>query len=336
MPRHFDARLVNAPFEDPGLYVDLVFQRRAMLFDLGEISSLSTRKLLRVGDIFITHRHMDHFIGFDCLLRRLLGRDRTINLFGPEGVIDAVEHKLRAYNWNLIGGSEGQLAFCVMEINSSGVAGAARFAGSREFARESRQAERRHDGVILKEPDVLVKAATLDHGMPVLAFAVQERAHVNIWRNKAEAMGLAIGPWLGTFKEAVIRGAPDDTQIDVSWRESATGAPATLPLGELRQSIMRMGAGGKLVYVTDCAYTDANIETIVRLAENADILFIEATFLQSDAEIAAARRHLTAWQAGTIARLAGAKRVVTFHYSPRYRPHAAALDEQAQQAFRGD
>jgi ribonuclease Z len=335
MPRHFDARLVNAPFEDPGLYVDLVFQRRAMLFDLGEISSLSTRKLLRVGDIFITHRHMDHFIGFDCLLRRLLGRDKTINLFGPEGVIDAVEHKLRAYSWNLIKGSEGQLAFRVTEINASGAAGAARFDGSAGFARAPWEPARCQDGVILKEPDVLVKAATLDHGVPVLAFAVQERAHVNIWRNKAEAMGLAIGPWLGAFKEAVIRGAPDDAQIEVSWRESPAGAPATLPLGELRLSIMRMGAGGKLVYVTDCAYTDDNIEAIVRLAKGADILFIEATFLQCDAEIAAARRHLTAWQAGTIARLAGVKRVVTFHYSPRYRPHAEALDEQAQQAFRG-
>jgi ribonuclease Z len=335
MPRHFDASLVNGPFDDPGLYVDLVFQRRAMLFDLGEFSTLSTRKLLRVQDIFVSHRHMDHFMGFDQLLRRLLGRDKTINLFGPEGMIDAVEHKLRAYTWNLIRGYEGQLAFSVIEVSSAGALRAARFAGSAQFARAPSQPERDEEGAILKETDLFVKAAALDHGIPVLAFALQERAHVNIWRNKAEALGLAIGPWLGTFKDAVLRGAPDDTPIKVAWREGAADAPAALPLGALKNSITRTGAGAKLVYVTDCAYTDRNVETIVRLAADADILFIEATFHQSDAAIATARRHLTAWQAGTIARLARAKRVVTFHYSPRYRPDGAALDNEAQAAFHG-
>ena len=32
-------------------------------------------------------------------------------------------------------------------------------------------------------------------------------------------MGLAIGPWLRAFKEATLRGAPDDTFIDVTWRD---------------------------------------------------------------------------------------------------------------------
>jgi hypothetical protein len=33
MPRHFDPALINDPFGDPGLYLDLVFERRALLFD---------------------------------------------------------------------------------------------------------------------------------------------------------------------------------------------------------------------------------------------------------------------------------------------------------------
>jgi ribonuclease Z len=90
MPRHFDPALVNDPFDDPSLYVDLAFERRALLFDLGDIGRMAPRKLLRLSDVFVTHRHMDHFAGFDQLLWHLLGREKVLNLYGPAGMIDAV------------------------------------------------------------------------------------------------------------------------------------------------------------------------------------------------------------------------------------------------------
>ena len=120
MPRHFDAMLINDPFEDPGLYVDLVFERRALLFDLGDLGRLAPRKLLRVSDVFVTHRHMDHFTGFDRLLRLLLGRKKAVGVYGPTGLIDAAEHKLKAYSWNLIEGYEGNLVFRATEIDTGG------------------------------------------------------------------------------------------------------------------------------------------------------------------------------------------------------------------------
>jgi ribonuclease Z len=333
MPRHFDPTLINDPFEDPGLYVDLVFERRALLFDLGDLSRLAPRKLLRVSDIFVTHRHMDHFAGFDQLLRLLLGREKAVGVYGTTGLIDAVEHKLRAYSWNLLDGYEGKLVFHVTETDLAGNLTSAAFSSPTGFKRFEGRTRQSDEGLLLQEPGLHIRATFLDHGEAVLAFALEERAHINVWRNKVEAMGLSIGPWLRAFKEATIRGAPDDTLIEVAWRDRSSDKAASIPLGILKKEIMKITAGRKIAYVVDCSFTDANIEKIVRLAKDADILFIEATFLEADAALAKARHHLTARQAGMIARLAGAKRIVTLHHSPRYKETGHRLAEEAQDAF---
>jgi ribonuclease Z len=56
--------LVNGRTGDPALYIETLFERRAILFDLGDISALSSRKVQRIGAIFVSHAHVDHFIGF--------------------------------------------------------------------------------------------------------------------------------------------------------------------------------------------------------------------------------------------------------------------------------
>jgi ribonuclease Z len=335
MPRHFDPLLVNDRFGDAGLYVDLVFQRRAILFDLGDHATLSVRQLLRVSDIFITHRHMDHFAGFDSLLRLLVGREKILRLYGPPGTIEAVEHKLRAYSWNLVEGYDGNLILRVVDVDETGPMAAAEFQGRSRFARSACERPPCPNGVLACEPDFMVRAAMLDHGMPVLGFALEERTELNIQRNKVESLGLAVGPWLRGLKDAVLGEAGDDAPVTVAWRDSA-GRPATLPLGLLRREILKTGPGRKIAYVVDCAFTPENQDKIVALARHADILFIEATFLDADCAIAAARRHLTARQAGWLGRQAGAKRLVTLHYSPRYKGQGALLQEEAQRAFLKD
>jgi len=333
MPRHFDPTLINDPFDDPGLYVDLVFERRALLFDLGDLGRLAPRKLLRVSDVFVTHRHMDHFAGFDQLLKLLLGREKTVGVYGPASLIDAVEHKLKAYTWNLVEGYEGNLVFRVTEIDSTNNLTSAQFSSRARFERSEGETKQSDRGLLLQEPGLQIRAAILDHGEAVLAFALEERAHINVWRNKVEAMGLSVGPWLRAFKEATLSGAPDGTLIMVAWRDWPSANPASLPLGLLKKEIMKITAGRKIAYVVDCSFTDANAEKIVSLAQNADILFIEATFLDADAALAQARHHLTARQAGTIARLSGVKRLVTLHHSPRYKDKGHRLAEKAQNAF---
>ena len=91
MKSYLRSTLVNDPFGDPGLLVQFLFQKRSLLFDFGDISSLSNGELLKVSHVFVSHTHIDHFIGFDRLLRTVFGREKTITFFGPENFIKNVE-----------------------------------------------------------------------------------------------------------------------------------------------------------------------------------------------------------------------------------------------------
>jgi len=119
MKPSFHPRLINDPFSDPGLFIPFLFQKRAILFDLGDISTLSARDILKISHIFVTHTHMDHFIGFDLLLRHLLGHDKEIHLYGPSGFIKNIEAKLHGYTWNLIENYENTLSLLVTEVHKN-------------------------------------------------------------------------------------------------------------------------------------------------------------------------------------------------------------------------
>ena len=335
MPRLFDASLVNDPFDDPGVLIDVMFERRALLFDIGDLSRLPPRKLLRLSDVFVSHRHMDHFAGFDQLLKVLLGRDQVLNIYGPPGMVDAVGHKLSAYTWNLVTGYAGNLVIRAHELNEDGRLTSVAFQSRHQFARGKAITSDCRDFVLLREPRFHVQAAFLDHGIPSLGFALEETMHVNVWRNRVAEAGLKIGPWLRNLKEAAARGDPDETPIPVEWDEPRSEKPSTLPLGPLKREILQITPGRKTAYVVDAAYTPENCERIIALANDAELLFIEAPFLEFDSMHAKDRQHLTAYQAGSLARRANVKRIVTLHYSPRYEGRGSELEMEALSAFKG-
>lgn len=327
--------LVNGRFGDPALYVDCMFERRAMLFDLGDLHALSPRKLLRLRDIFVSHTHVDHFIGFDQLLRVLVGRERTLRLFGPAGIIEHVGHRLAGYSWNLVHRYATELTLTVTEITAGDEARRAVFRFQNRFRREQERAVAVAGGVLSEDRGFRVRCALLDHGIPCLGFAVEEAQHVNVWKNRLDELGLPVGPWLRDAKQAALAGLPDDTPLCVRWRTAGIEHQRMVSLGDLKGDVLRTVPGQKIGYVVDAAHTAGNVERIVDLVRGADILFIEAAFARADAPRAADRAHLTTDQAGRIARLAGVGRVEPMHFSPRYAGEAERLEREVEEAFRG-
>jgi ribonuclease Z len=330
MRPRFHPRLINGPFDDPGLYIQFLFQHRAMIFDLGDITCLSAKNLLKISHAFVTHTHMDHFIGFDRLLRTLLGREKTLALFGPEGFIKNVEGKLAGYAWNLVSNFNYPLNLEITEVNSQSTV-YRQYSCHDKFLPANESVEQPFNGILYEEPGFTVKAAILDHGIPCLGFAIKEHFHVNILKDGLKKLGLEPGPWLVDFKQALYSRSDPETKFEL--RSGPGEKDRGLRLGELAAKIALITPGQKIAYITDVAYNQANVQRIVGLIEGSDHLFIEAAFLNTHKEIAAEKNHLTAEQAGMLAAMAGVKQFSVFHFSPRFTGEERRLREEARLAY---
>jgi ribonuclease Z len=289
MKPSFHVRLLNNPFEDPSLYVRILRESHALIFDIGFTTSLSTRDILKINNVFVSHMHVDHFIGFDNILRTSLKKESPLKLFGPAGLIDCVYGKLRSYTWNLI--RDYPLIIEVAEITEDLITKAC-FRADNSFGREDK-GSKPYEGVIMKNPYYQVSVAILDHQIPCLAFSLEEDCHINIDKARLTELNL----------------------------------PSEL------KDIATISKGQKLSYVVDAVGSEDNIEKIVELVKGSDLLYIETYFADKDKDRAIKRYHLTAKEAGKIARQAGVGRMEPIHFSPKYTSSPEELIREAKEEF---
>ncbi len=321
MKSYFRHRPVNEPFEDPCLFVGIARQKRALLFDAGDLHRLSPTELYKVSDLFITHMHIDHFIGFDILLRVILRRPIPLRVYGPQGIVRAVQGKLMGYTWNLI--RSYPLMIEVYEILDNSVRHCSFYA--EEGLELQERGSREFNGTILREPFFSVKAISIYHGIPVLAYRIDEEIHINIDRAKLAEKGIETGPWLSEFKEAIVKND----------RNRSFRAPnRTVSFSEV-EDIAIITEGQKISYVMDVSIEEENIERIVDFVRDSDYLYCEAFFLDRDLRLATERNHLTARLAGEIAKRAGVRNLIPMHLSLRYKDHPEIVIEEAMKAFSG-
>jgi ribonuclease Z len=331
----FDARLINDCFSDPGVYLKFKYKNEALLFDMGDLHNLSPRELLKIGYVFVSHTHMDHFAGFDCLLRICLGRDKHISLFGPPGFLRNIEGKISSYTWNLVENYTNDFVLHVTEVHETKKV-VKRYQCRKAFLPETVAEDKVLTGPLADTDNFTVEGTILDHKIPSLAFSLKEKMGINIKKNALNEMELQTGKWLAELKTSIARNDPDETPVTVKKKgTSGNMEEKVLPLGYLKEKIVKITAGKKVSYITDAVFNETNAQRIVKLAEGSDIIFIEAAFMEEDKQRASEKYHLTARQAGRLAREAGAKNMHLFHFSPKYRGKEDFLVKEAEEAFAG-
>jgi ribonuclease Z len=319
------AELINSPFEDPALLVEILWEHRALLFDMGEIGSFRPAKLLKISHAFVSHTHIDHFIGFDTLVRLMLNREKALKVFGPPGFLANVQGKLAGYTWNL---TEGY-PFSVIAAEVHPERTISQIFRSRHRFLPEEKKEGPFTGILEEDSQLKISAAHLDHFIPSLAFALEERFHINVHKERLSERGLSLGPWLKELKDALWRGESGGFCLKVPLEG---GGEKELSLDDLKETVT-FTRGQKIAYVADCRFTEENSRRITQLAEGADLFFCEAGFLDRDRDRAEERGHLTAGQAGELARKAGVKKLQIFHFSPKYEKEAEEMFREAEEAF---
>lgn len=317
------ATLVNGLFGDALVYLRLVHRRRSLLFDLGDAARLPARLAHQVGAAFVSHAHFDHVAGMPWLLRFRIGELPTCRLYGPPGLAAHIQGNVDAIEWDRV--ADRGPRFEVGELHGTLLQRFLVQAGAP--APVSLESVTVADGILLSEPEFRVRAVTLDHGIPVLAFAFEESTALHVRKERLLRRKLPTGPWLGELKRQVAAGRPE--------------APIRLPsgvvraAGELAAELLLVTPGAKLAYATDLADNPANRESLQALAQGAHTLVCEAPFLQDDLDQARRTGHLTARACGEIATAAAVKRLVPFHFSRRYRANPALIYGEVSAAYRG-
>jgi ribonuclease Z len=188
---------------------------------------------------------------------------------------------------------------------------------------------------VLDDPLFSVRAVPLNHRIPSFAYVLEEQFHINVNKQKLRDAGLPVGSWLREVKQHVWHGKPDDFRFTVALYDEHRRQEREFLLGEIKERFLTISRGQKLAYVVDARFDVENERKIVALAQHSDTFYCESPYLDVDADKARDRYHLTARQAGTMARKAQARDLVVFHFSPRYTGQGNAIEREALEAFRG-
>lgn len=160
-------------------------------------------------------------------------------------------------------------------------------------------------GEIYKAKDYSIRAFSLEHTIPTYGFVFKEKDKKKFIIEKCKKLGMK-GMM---FSELQQKGS-----ITINGKKVSI------------DSVTTVSPGRKIVYVTD---TRPARQTVTN-AKNADLIIHEASYMDSERDLASSRKHSTAKEAAQIAKRAGARKLVLTHISARYKDPQALLNDTKQ------
>jgi ribonuclease Z len=240
-----------------------------LLFDCGEGTQRqllqSAVGLVDLREIFLTHYHLDHWLGLPGMLKTFALRDRQVPLtvYGPPGLGELFREFRRVI---------GRLPypFELIEVRA---------------------------GDSLERDGYRLLVVPVAHGVAAVGYALAENPRPGRFDvEAADAIGVPSGPERGALQR---------------------GESITLADGRVLTPDAVLGParpGRTIVYSGDTAPS----EVVQALAEHADVLVHEATFIEDERDRAAETMHSTALQAAELAHEADVRLLALTHVSPRY------------------
>ncbi|HLG17924.1 MAG TPA: ribonuclease Z [Blastocatellia bacterium] len=280
-----------------------------LLFDCGEgTQSQIARAGLHQGKlaaVFVTHLHGDHFNGLPGFLSTmgLERRARQLTVIGPDGVREYLETltrlKILYLNYPVEVRELGPPPRKAAAASSANVTAAALSISDVELT------------MVFDAPEYSVDAAHLDHRVFAAGYRVDEKPRPGRFDvEKARRLRIPEGP---VFRRLQMG---DEVELE----DGRIVRPSDV-LGPPR-------AGKSVAYCTDTRPCSGALT----LARGVDLLIHEATFTGDLAAEAKEFGHSTAAEAASIARDAGARRLLITHFSSRY-PDASRLLDEARSVF---
>jgi ribonuclease Z len=177
----------------------------------------------------------------------------------------------------------------------------------RETVKLSQEPVSGEGGVLADTPVFRLEARRLSHPVESYGYRLTEPDGMRMLPERLKAHGIS-GPAVGRLQ-----------------REGAVNGVTLDQVSEPRP-------GQRFAFVMDTRLCDG----VYALAEGADMLVIESTFLDEDAQLAADHGHLTAGQAAKAAAEAGVRHLVLTHFSQRYTDPEAFERHARDAGFEGE
>ncbi len=162
-------------------------------------------------------------------------------------------------------------------------------------------------GVVHDDGNFVISAAYLDHGVDNLAYRIEEKDERKYYKEKLKELGI--------FGEKM-------RELCASGEVEIDGKVVT------KEEVSYLRKGDSFVYISDTK----ECESCYNIAKDATMLLCESTYLDEARVMAAKHKHLTCKQAATIAKKAGAKKLVLTHFSARYLD-LTLFEEEAREIF---